>query len=56
VRNETLAINGFFQWDGLNDRGQKAAVGYYVVQIELLKPNSGEKRDYRKTVVLGARF
>ena len=56
VRNETLATNGFFQWDGLNDRGQKAAVGYYVVQIELLKPNSGEKQDYRKTVVLGARF
>ncbi|UOQ65784.1 lamin tail domain-containing protein [Hymenobacter volaticus] len=56
VRNETLAATGFFQWDGLNDRGQKAAVGYYVVQIELLKPNSGEKRDYRKTVVLGARF
>ncbi|WP_375436797.1 lamin tail domain-containing protein [uncultured Hymenobacter sp.] len=56
VRNETLAANGFFQWDGLNDRGQKAAIGYYVVQIELLKPSSGEKRNYRKTVVLGARF
>ncbi|MDF7813007.1 lamin tail domain-containing protein [Hymenobacter sp. YC55] len=56
VRNETLATTGFFQWDGLNDRGQKAAIGYYVLQIELLKPNSGEKRDYRKTVVLGARF
>lgn len=56
VHNETLATTGFFQWDGLNDRGQKAAIGYYVLQIELLKPNSGEKRDYRKTVVLGARF
>ncbi|MBT2556321.1 lamin tail domain-containing protein [Hymenobacter sp. ISL-91] len=56
VRNETLATSGFFQWDGLNDRGQKAAVGYYVLHIELLRPNSGEKREYRKTVVVGARL
>ncbi|MBC8083069.1 MAG: hypothetical protein H7Z21_07640, partial [Hymenobacter sp.] len=56
VRNETLATSGFFQWDGLTDRGQKAAVGYYVLLIELFKPNSGEKREYKKTVVLGARF
>ena len=56
VRNETLATTGFFQWDGLTDRGQKAAVGYYVLLIELLRPGSGEKRQYRKTVVVGARF
>ncbi|MBO0357040.1 lamin tail domain-containing protein [Hymenobacter sp. BT186] len=56
VRNETLATSGFFQWDGLTDRGQKAAVGYYILLIELFKPNSGEKREYKKTVVLGARF
>jgi hypothetical protein len=56
VRNETLATSGFFQWDGLTDRGQKAAVGYYILLIELFKPNTGEKREYKKTVVLGARF
>ncbi|SES83537.1 lamin tail domain-containing protein [Hymenobacter actinosclerus] len=56
VRNETLATSGFFQWDGLTDRGQKAAVGYYILHIELLRPNSGEKREYRKTVVVGARI
>lgn len=55
VHNETLATSGFFRWDGLTDRGQKAAVGYYVLLIELFKPNTGEKREYRKTVVLGAR-
>ncbi|WBA41641.1 lamin tail domain-containing protein [Hymenobacter canadensis] len=56
ARNETLATTGFFQWDGLTDKGQKAPVGYYVLQIELFKPNSGSKQEYRKTVVLGARF
>jgi flagellar hook assembly protein FlgD len=56
VRNETLAAKGFFQWNGLNERGEKAAVGYYVLLIELFKPSSGEKQQYKKTVVLGARF
>ncbi|MBC6700525.1 lamin tail domain-containing protein [Hymenobacter puniceus] len=56
ARNETLATTGFFQWDGLTDKGQKAAIGYYVLQIELFKPNGGSKQQYRKTVVLGARF
>ncbi|AHJ99292.1 lamin tail domain-containing protein [Hymenobacter swuensis] len=55
VRNETLAAKGFWQWDGLTDRGQKASVGYYVLHIELFRPSSGQKREYRKTVVVGAR-
>ncbi|WP_197062953.1 lamin tail domain-containing protein [Hymenobacter sp. APR13] len=56
ARNETLSTTGFFQWDGLTDKGQKAPIGYYVLQIELFKPNGGSKQEYRKTVVLGARF
>ncbi|MBT9394951.1 lamin tail domain-containing protein [Hymenobacter sp. NST-14] len=55
ARNETLATTGFLQWDGLTDRGQKAAVGYYVLLIELFQPGTGQKREYRKTVVVGAR-
>jgi hypothetical protein len=56
VRNETLPTKGFWQWDGLNDRSQKATVGYYVLLVELFRASSGEKREYRKTVVVGARF
>ncbi|WP_345074016.1 lamin tail domain-containing protein [Hymenobacter fastidiosus] len=56
VRNETMATSGFFRWDGLNDQGRKAPVGYYVLHIQLFQPNSGGKREYKKTVVLGARF
>ena len=56
VRNETLPTTGFVRWDGIDDRGRKAAVGYYVLLIELFRPSSGEKREYKKTVVLGARF
>jgi hypothetical protein len=56
VRNETVPTTGFFRWDGIDDKGRKAAVGYYVVHIELFRPSGGEKREYKKTVVLGARF
>ena len=56
VRNETLPVSGFVQWDGIDERGHKAAVGYYILLVELFRPASGEKREYKKTVVLGARF
>ncbi|WP_158010183.1 lamin tail domain-containing protein [Hymenobacter glacialis] len=56
VRNETLPVNGFIQWDGIDDKGRKAAVGYYILHVELFRPSGGEKREYKKTVVLGARF
>ncbi|SFQ23933.1 Lamin Tail Domain [Hymenobacter arizonensis] len=56
VRNETVPTDGFFRWDGLDDRGRKATVGYYVLLVELFRAGSGEKREYKKTVVLGARF
>ncbi|MGY2131262.1 lamin tail domain-containing protein [Hymenobacter sp. HD11105] len=56
VRNETLATSGFFQWDGLTDQGRKAAIGPYVLVIELLRPASGDTRVYKRNVVLGGRF
>ncbi|GAB3635609.1 lamin tail domain-containing protein [Hymenobacter arcticus] len=56
LRNESLPTTGFVQWDGLDERGRKAAVGYYLVHIELFRPSSGERREYKKTVVVGARL
>ncbi|WP_310394418.1 lamin tail domain-containing protein [Hymenobacter sp.] len=56
VRNETLPTTGFLQWDGTDDKGRKAAVGYYLLHVELFRASGGEKREYKKTVVLGARF
>jgi len=56
LRNESLPTTGFVQWDGLDEHGRKAAVGYYLVHIELFRPSGGERREYRKTVVVGARL
>jgi len=56
LRNESLPTNGFVQWDGLDEHGRKAAVGYYILHVELFRPSSGERREYRKTVVVGAQL
>lgn len=56
LRNESLPVAGFVPWDGLDEGGRKAAVGYYILYVELFRPASGERREYKKTVVLGARF
>jgi len=56
LRNESLPTTGFVQWDGLDEHGRKAAVGYYLVHVELFRPSGGERREYRKTVVVGARL
>jgi hypothetical protein len=56
LRNESLPTTGFVQWDGLDERGHKAAVGYYIVHVELFRPSGGERREYKKTVVVGARL
>ncbi|MVN76568.1 hypothetical protein GO988_09560 [Hymenobacter sp. HMF4947] len=56
LRNESLPTTGFVQWDGLDEHGRKAAVGYYLMYVELFRPSGGERREYRKTVVVGARF
>jgi hypothetical protein len=56
LRNESLATTGFVQWDGLDEHGRKAAVGYYIVHVELFRPSGGERREYKKTVVVGARL
>ncbi|MCJ8166962.1 lamin tail domain-containing protein [Pontibacter sp. E15-1] len=55
ARNELLAANGFFQWDGLRQDGTKASIGYYLFYIELFDL-SGQKREYKKKVVVGGRL
>ena len=56
IRNETLPTTGLVQWDGIDDKGHKAAVGYYMLLVELFRSSGGERREYKKMVVLGARF
>lgn len=55
VRNGTLAINGYWNWDGLNDKGQKLPVGTYVVLTEIFNLQ-GKKEGFKNTIVLARRL
>jgi flagellar hook assembly protein FlgD len=51
VRNSTLGLNGYWNWDGLDDRGNKLPVGTYIVFSELFNLQ-GRKERLKNTVVL----
>lgn len=51
VRNGTLGLTGYWHWDGLDDAGNKLAVGTYIVLTELFNLQ-GEKERFKNTVVL----
>jgi len=55
ANNRLLGIDGVITWDGLDDKNQKAAVGIYVVFIEIFDLEGNVKR-YKKSVVLAARY
>jgi hypothetical protein len=51
----SLAISGFFRWDGTTDKGGMARMGYYVVVFEVYD-GRGNKNLLRETVVVGRDF
>lgn len=55
ANNEVLGMEGFFRWDGDQDNGTKARVGYYVVAFEIFD-DKGMVKTFRKRVVIATRF
>jgi len=55
VQNRLLGTSGSFTWDGVTDNNQKAAIGYYLIMIEVFDLK-GNIKQYKKTVVLGGRL
>lgn len=55
ANGELLSSNGFFRWDGTNNNGKIAEVGYYIVHFELFNAD-GSKKSFKKTVVVGRQF
>lgn len=53
VKNELLGKEGLFNWDGLNEQGEKSPIGIYVVQIEIYDLEGKSSRE-RLTCVVGA--
>jgi hypothetical protein len=53
VRNGTLSTSGYWNWDGLDDKGLKLPVGTYIIFSEIF--NLQGKKDKFKNVVVLAR-
>lgn len=51
VNNETLAISGHWNWDGLGDRGKKLPIGAYVIFSEIFNLQ-GKKSRFKNVVIL----
>jgi Lamin Tail Domain len=55
VRNGTLGLEGYWNWDGLDDKGLKLAVGTYVVFTEIFNLQ-GKKQQFKNVVVLARKL
>lgn len=55
VRNGTMGLNGYWNWDGLDDMGIKLPVGTYVVFTEIFNLQ-GKKQQFKNVVVLARKL
>lgn len=55
VRNGTLALTGYWNWDGLGDKGNKLPIGTYIVFTEIFNLQ-GKKEKFKNTVVLARKL
>lgn len=55
VRNGTLALTGYWNWDGLGDKGNKLPVGTYVILTEIFNLE-GTKKQFKNIVVLARKL
>ena len=55
AQNELLGTEGFFTWDGTDQTGRKARIGYYIVLFEIYDME-GRLRSFKETIVVATRF
>jgi hypothetical protein len=55
VRNGTLALSGYWNWDGLDDKGKKLPIGTYIIFTEIFNLQ-GKKDKFKNTVVLARKL
>lgn len=51
VRNGTLGLTGYWNWDGLSDKGKKLPIGVYIVYMEMFNLE-GKMHRFKNTVVV----
>lgn len=55
VRNEQLMQDGTFSWNGINDDNEKAAIGIYIIYVELFN-FSGKVNKYKLSCTLAGKL
>lgn len=55
VRNGTLGLSGYWNWDGLDDKGNKLPVGTYIIFTEIFNLQ-GKKQQFKNVLVLGRKL
>ena len=55
VKNALLGLKGSWNWDGLNENGQKLPVGTYMIFTEIFNLQ-GKKQQFKNTIVLARRL
>jgi hypothetical protein len=55
VRNGTMGLTGYWNWDGLDDKGNRLPVGIYIFFTELFNLE-GKISKFKNVVVLGGRL
>jgi len=55
VRNGTLGLTGYWNWDGLDDKGKKLPVGTYIIFTEIFNLQ-GKKSTFKNAVVLARKL
>ena len=55
AENAVLGTRGFFRWDGDQEGGTKAGVGYYLVWFQVVG-DDGMVRNIMSRVIIATRF
>jgi Lamin Tail Domain/CHU_C Type IX secretion signal domain len=55
VKNEILGLKGTWNWDGLDEKGNKLPVGTYIIFTEVFNLQ-GKKERFKNTIVLASKL
>ena len=55
VKNEYLGTQGTFSWDGIDENNEKAAIGIYIIYLEVFS-ESGDVKKFKKPCVVAGRL